>query len=483
MAGTDVDHVDLAVIGGGAAGTYVAQRMRAVRPDWSIALFERTERIGGRLRSMRVAGLDHPIELGGMRFLASHRHVQDVVTAMGIQTHPFDTTGGSERSFLRGHFGAGSEDPSAGAGYDLPEGERGRSALELLLAAFERIVPGAADLDGPGWTRTRATHEYLDRPLTDWAMGEALASVLSRVGHRFVTDAFGYDSGMRAFNVGDAIEYLLGGGNPSAEARTPNDGMDAIPGALAARFEANGGSVRLGHELQSHKVDRKMHRLRFANGADVTTPRLVLTVALPALRLLADSSPVLGTASFRRVLDAVEAFPAAKLYLWFDRPWWHTEEPAIRMITDLPPRKLFYFGSHSDEPAALLAAYTDGLHTEPWRRLADDSPGGSPAPPAMMATIQADLRAIHPGSADMPRPIGSAFMLWGADPHETGWTFWRAGVRSDDVQAAAVQPDPSLDLFVCGEGFSRSQAWVEGALETADAVVTALTDRSASTGT
>ena len=40
---------------------------------------------------------------------------------------------------------------------------------------------------------------------------------------------------------------------------------------------------------------------------------------------------------------------------------------------------------------------------------------------------------------------------------------------------AAVRPIPGLDLFVCGDSFSRGQGWVEGALETADLVVAELT--------
>jgi lysine 2-monooxygenase len=471
---TDDARLDLAVVGAGAAGSFVAQRMQAARPDWSIALFERTDRIGGRLRSMRVDGLDHPIELGGMRFLTSHGHIQDVVTSFGIATHPFDRTGGSERSFLRGHFGSGAGDPAAGAGYDLPESQRGRSALELTLGAFEEIVPGAAALDGAGWSRIRATREYLGRPLTDWSIGDALESELGPEGHRFVNDAFGYDSGMRAFNVGDAMQYLLGGGDPSAEARTPDDGMAAIPRALASDFEASGGSVRLRHELQSHAVEGDLHRLRFTNGSTVNAKRVVLALAVPALRLLADASSVLATETVRRIFESVEAFPAAKLYLWFDGPWWGSDDPLIRLTTDLPPRKVFYFGARSDAPAALLAAYTDGLDTEPWRRLGDGSPAGSAAPTPMLAAAREYLRAMHPRIADTPQPAGSAFILWGSDPHETGWTFWRAGVRSDEIIATAIQPDPGVRLFICGESFSRAQAWAEGALETADAVVQAL---------
>ena len=38
----------------------------------------------------------------------------------------------------------------------------------------------------------------------------------------------------------------------------------------------------------------------------------------------------------------------------------------------------------------------------------------------------------------------------------------------------AAQPDPSLPIHICGEVFSRRGAWVEGALETADAVASRL---------
>ena len=34
----------------------------------------------------------------------------------------------------------------------------------------------------------------------------------------------------------------------------------------------------------------------------------------------------------------------------------------------------------------------------------------------------------------------------------------------------ALQPDPDLPVYIAGESFSRSQSWVEGAFETAEAV-------------
>ena len=473
----DVERLDLAVVGGGAAGTFVAHEVRARRPDWSIALFERTNRIGGRLRSLAVPGVEHRIELGGMRFRTGHRHVAAVVEALGLETYPFDRTGGLERSRLRGHVAEGPDDPAGGAGYDLADGERGRSASHLAQGAFEEILPGAAGLDAEGYRRARREHRFRDRRLVDWAIGEALAAVLSPEAARYVTDAFGYDSGMRAFNAGDSIEFMLGSGAPSGEARVPADGMDRIPRELAARFEARGGAVRRNHHLEAVTLAEDGLRLTFPN-ASIDAARVVLATPVPALRGIVDRSPLLQTPAYERLLRSVEPFPAMKLYLWYRRPWWRPEIHAIRSTTDATIRKVWYVDTAPDAPAALLAMYTDGRHVEPWRPLWDGAPPGSPAPAPMLSAVQEQLRALHPTIPEIPEPDGSALMFWGAEPLETGWQFWRPGDVSDEVMELAIQPQPGIPFHLAGESFSRSQSWAEGALETAEMVVQRLLEPS-----
>ena len=51
--------LDVAIVGAGAAGAYLADRLAGARPEWAVTLFERSSRIGGRLRSMQVDGLAH----------------------------------------------------------------------------------------------------------------------------------------------------------------------------------------------------------------------------------------------------------------------------------------------------------------------------------------------------------------------------------------------------------------------------------------
>ena len=460
--------LDLAIVGGGIAGTWLAARMAESSPDWSIELLERTDRIGGRLRTMHVPGLEHPIELGGMRYITSHELVQEVVEAEKIPVRPFDTHGGPERSFLRGRFGGGPADPAAAAGYDLDDRERGRSPVQLLVDALDAIVPGAAALSLDDWRERRATGRFRGRALTDWSLAEAGGAVRSAEGWAAATDAFGYDSGINLQNAGTALPYLLGAGNPGGETRVPLAGMDRIPGALADRFRATGGTVGLGAEVVRLDVTEGAAVLTLAPGRTVVARRVVLALPMPALTRLAAASPALDAPVHRRLYAAVGGYPAMKLYAWFDRPWWRGVDGTLvnRATTDLPIRKVFYFDEGPNRPAAMLAMFTDARHTTPWIDLAGGASNGEPAPPAMLTGVLSQLRALHPGLT-VPDPSGSALMHWGADPAEVAWHFWRAGHNADEVMDLAVQPEPGVPIHFCGEVFSLDQAWAEGALRSA----------------
>jgi monoamine oxidase len=473
------DELDVAIVGAGSAGTYLAYRLIQARPDWRIAVFERSKRIGGRLWSVRVDGLPHPIELGGMRYMSGHPRVQSVVDELGIETRAFDPAEQPERTFLRGVIGRSPDDPEGGRGYDLPAGEAGRSAADLMRGAFLKIVPHARELDEAGWRNHRATATFGGRALTDWSIAEAAATILSPEGHRFGTDAFGYDSGIGPHNAGDAIQYVMGTGYPSGRARVPVDGMDRIPRELAARFEGLGGTIRLGHDVRRVEVGEGSVFLGSADGSGVRATRLVLTLPVPALEALADASPAINEPTWRRLYRSIEGFPATKLYCWYDRPWWRDGADAptgLRTTTDLPNRKIFYFDEAPDRPAAILAAFTDHRHDEPIVALADGRSGGEPASPGLLDALRGWLATAHPGAA-VPSGPGSAFQHWGADPREVAWHFWRPGYNSDEMMDLAAQPDPTLPIHLCGEVFSRRGAWVEGALESADAVASRLLAR------
>src|ERR1700677_4518677 len=84
--------LDIAVIGGGVSGAYSAWRLQTDQGATSkIALFEYSDRIGGRLFTVTMPGLPNvKAEVGGMRYIKDdHPVVTSVVEHLEIPTAPF----------------------------------------------------------------------------------------------------------------------------------------------------------------------------------------------------------------------------------------------------------------------------------------------------------------------------------------------------------------------------------------------------------
>lgn len=248
---------------------------------------------------------------------------------------------------------------------------------------------------------------------------------------------------------------------------------------MAERFEVDGGQVLLAHELAGFEASPHGAQLLFASGQRARASRLVLALPRPAVDSLADVAPYLDRSDVRRLVESTIAYPALKLYLWYDRPWWRDDGFAgHRMTTDLPLRKSFYLDSieATDEPgpALLLAGYGDGTDLDVWRTLdAVAEAFGDPthaAPEAFLREAEGYLGQMH-GMKSLPKPLGSAVRYWGADPRMAGWHYWAAGSDSTEVKERISQPDAALPVYVCGEAWSTAKAWIEGALESAEAVV------------
>jgi monoamine oxidase len=498
MAGNSQrDRLDLAVIGGGVAGAYVAYQMGIRRSDWSIGLFEQTDRIGGRLLSLRFPGVRSvPAELGGMRFRRSQPLVSGLVQELGLETRPFLTVHDDNRFFLRGARWRFGEPEGASMAYRLEESERGLSPGELLISAFDRVVPGASALSDEDWLVVKREHAFLGHPLREWSLGDVLERVLSREGYRYVVDGFGYATILGERNAADAIPWVLIEARPESENTTLVDGMERLPHELSTRFVATGGSVRLQHRLLGFDrapVGTDSFRLDFDARSSVTARHVVLAVPHQALEDVRLRAPLLAGSEISSLIGSVTGHPAAKLALAYERPWWREIGIAgMRAVSDLWLSKTYYFdwrGAPADEaPALLLASYSDGPSREAWCSLRqgsgfpdDPEPFDSKrrweryaASPDQIAEAQRQLRELH-DVREIPEPVASAFVDWGAYPFGAAWHVWNAGVLSWDVMARIVQPLHGVDLFICGEPYSWSQGWVEGALESAQTVVDRLT--------
>ena len=106
-----------------------------------------------------------------------------------------------------------------------------------------------------------------------------------------------------------------------------------------------------------------------------------------------------------------------------------------------------------------MISYTDGADARYWvdaqKRHGDDW---------VAKEVLQEVRALLPDRS-IPEPY--AFKI---HPWFSGYTYWRPG-RYDVQKALTEGLDLGDGLFACGESLSLRQAWVEGALESAEALV------------
>src|SRR5688572_4146932 len=108
---------DVVIIGGGISGVYTAWRLimadninapflkRSKDKQLRIALFEGSDRIGGRLLSARAPGFPHMnCEIGGMRYVSSQKLVSALIeNELKLPRHEQDVAEPINIIYTRGH--------------------------------------------------------------------------------------------------------------------------------------------------------------------------------------------------------------------------------------------------------------------------------------------------------------------------------------------------------------------------------------------
>lgn len=559
------DILDVAIVGGGISGLYAGWRLRtgegSGKARGRVVLFEGSGRTGGRLLTWYPFP-DRPelhAELGGMRFFAQQELVWGLVTRQfadklqgPIKFHVTDPNGNNlwylRETILKGpDFNDPERVPyrqDAQARYAGPS-----AIIQNVIASVmaENRVEIAALLGGRTAPRTREDWDavkpvlrYRGRRLWNVGFWNLLYDLLSPESYTYVTDAFGYSSLTNNWNAAEAMQSIAIDFTENPDYQTLAEGYGYLPRLIRDAFVAAGGEVRLRQPVTAvERDDDGVFTLSIGGGAAVRARRVILAMPRRSLELLRPSAlwnpdRTIGTRgrSLREYLESVIPYPAFKMFMAYERAWWHQPPMSIaagRSVSDLPLRQTYYFPPvpafpvgqpPPDGPALLMTSYDDYTSVPFWRTLEapekykaeanaafgaavsahaftaertaapsfrahvdettaalEEDPGFNIAPPEMVRYAQQQLRLLHFNQAlpdPLPLPGRSAYFLaayqdWGHDPYGGGWNFWAPSVDVKDVMEVMRRPfGAEADLYVVGEAYSGSQAWAEGALTLAE---------------
>ncbi len=513
----------MAIVGGGVSGLYSAWRLLGVDnepidPDAattkpSVTVFEAGKRLGGRLLSPTPPDLPNlRAELGGMRYMSSQQLISKLIEHLHLDTDQLDADVPDNIAYLRStHLRQKQLADSAVVPYELDFWEQGASPGAMTGRALDQVIPRLSSMTKDELAKTLQTRQVDGAYLWEWGFWNLLSRSLSHEAFRFAQKGMGYDTALHNWNAADTV-IMNADFAPDAKYFRLRDGYEEVPYTLAKQFVAAGGTIERRHRLV------EFDSCTLADGSDgvvltfdvtsddgsvversVRARSLILAMPRRSLELLEPTGPILADdqPEIRTLIESVTPNPLFKAALCYREPWWEattTEPPPMkgRAITDLPIRQCYYWGVERDqtngEPSdnAMLLIYDDGQNVDFWAgyrtddsrqaMLAADADGRArwsdyEAPPHMVAELHRQVMELH-DVCTAPLPYAVAWIDWGDDPYGGGVNFWNPGVKSWEVMPKIAHPRSELPIFIVGEAYSGAQGWVEGALQTAELVLT-----------
>lgn len=425
-----VSQTEVAIIGAGVSGLYSAYRFMTDKCNPlngnQVQIFEMSHRIGGRLESVTLPGMEISGELGGMRYMTSQEIVTNLIEkvfADELDHIPFPM---GQSDHLFGYFrkqrmkmNAWDEAQAKGekfqTRYFLNEGDLGFSADQLfnkvvydVLAADPWFMSCYADkiihdptkpydysfeIDRRTWNiiKPKLTYHfpgpYNGLKVNDIGFWNLIKDQVSQEGFTFLAEAGGYYSNTINWNAAEAFPYMVGDfSDASTEYRTIKDGYDKIAYALAdAYLQEPGSNIWMGNRLDTfskNETGEYNYTLEFYNEDtqshwSLQANSIILAMPRRSLELL-DQNNFFFDIDTQRVLQknmaSVIKEPSLKILMGFEYPWWQQDFGTMsgHSITDLPLRQCYYFGKDPDDSHSLfLGSYNDMRTVTFWQALAD----------------------------------------------------------------------------------------------------------------
>ena len=492
------DELDVAIIGGGPTGLYAAYRILTGTANSGspidmasprVAVFEATDRLGGRIWSVAAPGAPSlTAEFGGMRFLDTQEIVPRLIDALGLPSADFTTSNGENFVYLRGKRFRESQysDPSV-VPYVLAPSEQGRTPADLLLRGITDYVPGADTLTPAAWSKVKQTATFEGELLRNQGYWNLMQRTLSPEGYAFMGDGVGYPISTDNWNAVETMQQMSVDFGPGATYRTIPGGYLRLPLTLAAIAREAGASVHLQTRATSiAPAPGGGSVITFTDAVGVVSTvrakRVILAIPSEPMKELANRSPLLQDAPFERVLNSVGTGPSSKLIMAFSSPWWRKLNVVGGMsVTDLPVKRIVYFGPESEVPGgqagnenSLLLCYTDMESTDFWDAYqSEDVISGATAPreapPRMIAEALSQLSEVH--GVEVPDPYWSGFIDWARTPYGNAFHAWRVHANSGEIIPYLRNPFDGTGISVAVDCWSPSQDFIESGLTVAEALL------------
>jgi protoporphyrinogen oxidase len=279
-----------------------------------------------------------------------------------------------------------------------------------------------------------------------------------------LVESFGYTDEFDKVNAKNGLEIFRKSFLPNLRYYVLRDGLEQIVLQLESLLKQKGVTIQLSEMITNIEKKEKsvssitLHTTTF-DGADKTYKTNNLVLALPRGALV--KIPFLQ--SIHNLLNSVEDSSLFRIYAVFpknsDGKVWFHDIP--KTTTNLPIQQFIPINAAN---GLVMITYSDTTNAKQWQQDKIND--------VFKKKIMKNIRMLF-SEKQIPEPIFLSSSFYAEGTH-----LWKVNCDGVSLQPRILQPFRDMNLFICGESYSTNQGWIEGALETSNAVVELMKNKS-----
>ena len=400
---------DLVIVGAGVAGLTVGLETLKRHPGCKILIVEQYDYVGGRVLTHHQKGLSW--EAGAGRIGDDHVLVHELIKRYGLKTYPIGNSDGS--LYIRA---------------DTVQQNPFTDLLATMILPLSELPPSVL-----------GTH----------TLGQLLAGIHGPQKAAEYYNMFPYWSEIHTLRADLAIHSFQTEFGSKATYSVIAGGFSQIAEGLAADFKRLGGKIQFKTTVKRLEKDKTQEEglVICSDRSDIQCRSCVLAIPSVAVKKIG-GLPVIPA------LPRLAMEPLVRMYAVFkDKDWL---QDLTKIVSNTRVR---YTIPISAEQGVVMISYTDGADAAYWIKF-QKAKGDA----AVQAAVMKGIRQLLPDK-EIGEPVEFVIHPW-----SNGCTYWLPGPY-DPVAVLKESLNPEEGIFVCGESFSMRQAWTEGALESAHALL------------
>ena len=298
----------------------------------------------------------------------------------------------------------------------------------------------------------RNSKKFTDIQLRNMSMFNLAQHVLKYPASDFLLDAFGYESELLHLNAYDGVRMFQKSFNFNNKYFILKSGLSKVCDILYEILVSRGVTIQLGKNfnnfsyIKSKDIFEIITQDAFTKNT-YTSKKLVLAIPKKALMQLENLK------SIGKKLNSVIGHDLHRIYAIYpknkDGNFWFYDLPKI--TTDNPLQFIIPYNKSS---GLIMISYSDDYFANYWKQS------------MMNNTLHSDLhkylKLLFPNRS-IPTPTYLKSYFWKDGAH-----FYRPGYNSEKMYESITQPFSDKQLYIIGECYSLHQAWIEGAITSAN---------------